>query len=86
MKTRAMKKWIPKGCYCYDKNGKCKWWHFLGWKEWNKENCEFAETCKNTECNCRTSKVYCEYLKLYDEEDDSFLWDMCKECGEHEEW
>lgn len=25
MKKRAMKKWIPKGIYCYDDNG-CKWW------------------------------------------------------------
>lgn len=25
MKKRAMKKYIPKGVYCYDGNG-CRWW------------------------------------------------------------
>ena len=53
MKKRAMKKWIPKGVYCYDaKRGKCKWLHYLGYKEWNKNNCEFAKDCKEKECNC----------------------------------
>ena len=87
MKKRAMKKWIPKGLYCYDfKRGKCKWLHHLGTKEWNRNNCEFANECNKEKCNCKTAIMRCDYLGIIDDNEDTLLWDSCKECGEHEEW
>lgn len=88
MKKRAMKKWIPKNTlYCYDvKKGRCKWLHYLGFVQWNKSNCEFAETCKQKECNCKTSIMKCDYLGIVDSNDETLLWDSCKECGISENW
>lgn len=57
-----------------------------GYKEWNKNNCEFAKDCKEKECNCKTSIMKCDYLGIIDDEDDTLLWDSCKECGEHDKY
>lgn len=88
MKKRAMKKWIPKGFYCYDKNGMCKWRKWIGIKRHTKEECDnmFGEgECASVNCEeCDTSIFKCEYLGLIDEEADTLLWDACKECGEKE--
>lgn len=93
MKKRAMKKWIPKDtCYC----GNCKWRHFLGEIKHHKnppnekgwEVCQYANECAK-EChsggstNCAALVYRCDYLGLTDKEQDSLLWDGCKECGVH---
>lgn len=52
------------------------------------EQCEFFESCADRDhcwevertC-CRHEIVRCEYLDLTDEEEDTLLWDGCKECG-----
>jgi hypothetical protein len=36
MKKRAMKKWIPKGMYCYGV-GYCKWHKHIGTKKTNNK-------------------------------------------------
>lgn len=71
MKKRAMKKWIPRGCYCYDKNGGCKWLHCLGVKEHE---------------DYKTVIMKCDYLGIIDEEEETLLWDSCKECDAHDNW
>ena len=93
MKKRAMKKWIPKDTvYC----GDCKWRHYLGEIKHHKnppnekgwEQCQYANECKN-EChtggdtNCTSLVFKCDYLGMVDKEQDSLLWDGCKECGVH---
>lgn len=68
MKKRAMKKWIPKGMYCYG-NGthSCKWRKCI---TTTKSNSPYKHL------------VYkCEYMNYIDWEQDSLLWDSCKECG-----
>jgi hypothetical protein len=85
-----MKKWIPKNTiYCYDYNGLCKWHKYIKTVKLNKSNCESANTCKhecwsspNTSCKIKIYK--CEYLNFTDWNEDSYLWDQCKECGEHD--
>lgn len=69
MKSRTMKKWIPKNtCYCYSrKNGKikpCKWWTINP----NKES---------------QLNGYCKYIKKGDwyENVTMLLFDQCKECN-----
>ena len=80
MKKRAMKKWIPKGSHCYDSKGGCKWLRSLGYIEHNRFNCEYASTCDNKVCNCKTIIMRCDYLGITDENEDTLLWDACKEC------
>lgn len=62
MKKRAMKKWIPKGMYCYSYNKKCcKWFKKL---------------------KIKNKKIFkCEYMNFIDFNEDSLIWDSCKECG-----
>lgn len=90
MKKRAMKKWIPKGSYCYGNGTKkypnCKWRKYIGTIKRNKANCEFAQEC-NKECwstpntSCSNIVYKCEYIKYIDWTQDTLLWDACKECG-----
>ena len=82
MKKRAMKKWIPKNtCYCYgNKLVSCKWHKSLGINILNKETCEYAELCDTCHnCDCKITK--CEYLNYTDFEEETHLWDQCKECN-----
>ena len=95
MKKRAMKKWIPKKTpYCYTyKNGKytlCKYFKYIKTIYYNKDekNCPHNDTCKhNTECwntpstSCRVQVCQYKYLRYTDYDEDSFLWDKCKECN-----
>lgn len=84
MKKRAMKKWIPKGMYCHGngtkKNPYCKWLKFIGIKKHNKYNCEFAEDCDICD-ECKTRIYKCEYMNYIDYDENSLLWDACKECN-----
>jgi len=86
MKKRAMKKWIPKNTiYCYD----CKWWKFIKVIELNRYNincpnndCKDKDKCWTTpSTSCRVKVCRCEYLGYTDSNEDSLLWDRCKECG-----
>ena len=81
IKKRAMKKWIPKGMYCYGV-GYCKWHKHVGTKKINNINCELSNTCKesDSDCNCSYSIYKCEYMNYIDFNQDSLLWDSCKEC------
>ena len=93
MKKRAMKKWIPRGVYCYGNGTKkypsCKWRKHITSIKKNKLNCEYANECTE-ECwskpnNSCYSLVYkCEYMKYIDWKQESLLWDSCKECGAKE--
>ena len=90
MKKRAMKKWIPEGCYCSGTGTKkypnCKWRKYCGTKKLNKDNCEFANECEgncwtNPQNSCTHIIYKCEYMNFTDFNQDSLLWDGCKECG-----
>lgn len=99
MKKRAMKKWIPKGLYCYDivksKNGKhmrrtCKWFKYITTIIHDENNCKYANECDNIiqgiGCeNCPTNVYRCKYLNYTDWNEESLLWDSCKECGVKDE-
>lgn len=85
MKKRAMKKYIPRGCYC---DG-CKWWHYIKTIKLNKDNSDQAEGCKE-ECwttlsnSCRVRVIKCDFMNYIDYNEDTLLWDGVKECGEHD--
>lgn len=84
MKKRAMKKWIPRGCYC----DSCKWWHHIKTIKLNRSNCEYTE-CKEvcwTKPNnsCGVQVVKCDYMNYIDKNEDTYLFDQVKECGEHD--
>ena len=84
---------IPKGIYCYDENGICPYWKYLGLNESylnNGEKCEFRDACEeecgtNDNNSCVSRIVRCEYLDYTDETENSLLWDQCKECGINDE-
>lgn len=84
MKKRAMKKYIPKGTlYCNN----CKWDKYITTIKLHRDtNCKHKNEC-NEECwtkpnnSCRIHVHRCEYLNYTDWEQDSLLWDGCKECG-----
>lgn len=85
MKKRAMKKWIPKNTlYCLN----CKWRWFVKIVYLNKTNCKFADECSDKcwsspETSCRNRVYRCDYLSFTDWNEETLLWDGCKECGEH---
>lgn len=87
MKKRAMKKWIPKNTiYC---DG-CPYRHYITTVILNENNCNYAEECEFKPCwtnpnnSCRNIVYKCDYLNYVDWEQDSLLWDGCKECGVHD--
>lgn len=77
MKKRAMKKWIPKNtCYCYNIIDKTKEGKLT------TKNCKWYKYLKSISGFKSYEKVFkCEYLGYIDYEQDSLLWDKCKECG-----
>ena len=79
-----MKKWIPKGIYC---DG-CKWWHHIKTIKLNRNNCEYTEcqeVCWTKPKNsCKVDIVKCDYMNYIDKNEDTYLWDRCKECEEHD--
>ena len=87
MKKRAMKKWIPKGMYCYESNYECKWHKCVGVKKTNHSNCRYNNDCKvsSSYCDCSHLIYKCEYMNYIDFEQNSLLWDACKECGVKDE-
>ena len=90
MKKRTMKKWIPEGMYCYGngtkKHPNCKWRKYITTVKRDRSNCGFANEC-NKKCwsdassSCRDIVYKCEYMNFIDWEQESLLWDACKECG-----
>ena len=82
-KQKHLKKWIPKGVYCYDfKQGDCPFWKEIKKPIRKKEECEFGEHCKENCNNCDEIVTYCAFLN-YKEYGDYPLGDMCKVCGIH---
>lgn len=79
MKKRAMKKWIPKGCYCDN----CKWWHHVKTIKLDRSNCGLKD-CKGKCYCCKIEVIKCEYMNYIDKDEDTYLWDRCKECNEHD--
>lgn len=85
MKKRKMKKYIPRDTiYC----GNCPWRTFVEFKKLHRDTgCEYADEC-NCSCwsthstSCHKLVYRCEYLGYTDFDQDSLLWDGCKECGE----
>lgn len=80
MNQRIMKKKIPKHTvYCDD----CPHRQFINYLVLNRQTCRFSSECEQmTPCHCRPLLVYrCAYLKWTDYEEQSLLWDGCKECG-----
>lgn len=52
------------------------------------EKCEYADECKdecwtNGQTSCYVEVWRCEYMGYTDYNQDSLLWDGCKECGVH---
>ena len=90
MKKKAMKKWIPKGHYCYGirqnktKGKKCKWFKHIKTIINDEKTCIYAKECLEEYGMCYHCPKFiyrCEYLKYTDTEQESLLWDSCKECG-----
>ena len=86
MKKRAMKKWIPKGMYCYSGEHKCKWRKYYKTIKLDKSNCKNAYDCdeicwSKPENSCKIIIYGCKYMNYIDYAGESFLWDQCKECG-----
>lgn len=87
MKKRAMKKYIPKNTlYCHN----CKWRKYIKTITFNKDikNCPHNNTCdSNDKCwttpstSCYVRVFKCEYMQYTDWNEESLLWDGCKECG-----
>lgn len=72
--------------YCHGtgtkKNPNCKWRKYYGTVDRNRENCNFANECKEGSCTKCYNTIYrCEYLKYTDFTNESLLWDACKECA-----
>jgi hypothetical protein len=82
-----MKKWIPKNTsYC----GDCRWRKYIKTIYYNKDknNCPHSSNCKNSnicwttlQTSCKIIVFRCEYLNYTDWNEESLLWDGCKECG-----
>lgn len=85
MKKRKMKKYIPKDTsYCCD----CRWWKYIGMNYKYLGECDLKAECgdkcgKTPETMCQYPIIRCEYIGYTDRENESLLWDKCKECGEH---
>ena len=94
MKKRTMKKYIPKNTiYC----GNCRWRHYLGIVKYHInppneegwEKCNLSDGCSENDCwtdsctSCYSEIWKCSYLGLTDKQQDTLLWDGCKECGVH---
>lgn len=53
--------------------------------------CDSAKDC-GLQCwsddgtNCQTIICGCKYLNYLDENEDTLLWDQCKECGENDDY
>lgn len=77
MKKRAMKKYIPQGPYCYDSIEETASFHV------KVRPCKWY--CSYKDKNGKTW-YHCKYLGLTQDAADLFLWDMVKECGEHDNW
>lgn len=84
IKKRSMKKWIPKNTpYC----GNCKWLKYITTIKYHrKTDCKYAKECteicwSNPFNSCYSTVFKCEYLNYTDWNQDSLLWDGCKECG-----
>ena len=57
------------------------------------ERCKYADECEgkcwtNEQTRCYTEVWRCEYMGYTDYDQDSLLWDGCKECGVYmpKEW
>lgn len=84
---------IPEGFYCYDENGVCPYWKHIKTTRLYEDNaklCQYRDDCntfENNECGvspsktCTTAIIRCEYLEFTDIDEDSLLWDQCKECN-----
>ena len=91
MKKRAMKKWIPKRTqYCYNDKVECKWRKYIKTIKYHRDTkCSYSDTC-NEECwtkgnnSCQIKVYRCEFLNYTDWNEDSLIWDKCKECGQSE--
>ena len=79
---------IPSGCYCDN----CTYWKYISETKLNRnqdygfEHCKYSDECSekcwtNSQNSCKNIVIYCEYLDLLDIEQDTLLWDKCKECG-----
>lgn len=85
MKKRKMKKYIPKETmYCQD----CRWWKFLGYNNHYLGDCKYREDCDDecgtsAETRCKSLIIRCEYMGYTDDQNESLLWDRCKECDTH---
>lgn len=100
MKKRAMKKYIPKKTpYCYtwenDKRKYCPWRKYIKTIYYNldEQNCPHTNDCEDRDkCwtspdkSCRVRVYRCEYLGYTDYEEESLLWDACKECNVGCDW
>ena len=69
---------IPKGDYCYDKNGCCPYWE-MKYEEIEKIYDERGNRFVIVEENGEFG--YCHFLE---EKDCILLWDQCKICGINE--
>jgi hypothetical protein len=79
---------IPKGCYCYDKQGVCPYWSTNPTKHYQENGyCAFLER-GDWEMNNDVKWVTLgEDIKHSANEIGipmSLLWDQCKECGINE--
>lgn len=85
MKKRVMKKYIPKHTmYC----GDCRWRKHISTIKLHRDTgCQHKNTCdsncwsKDLQTHCINRIYRCEYLGYTDYEEESLLWDGCKECG-----
>ena len=59
--------------YCY----KCRWHKCVGVKKTNNSDCKVSSSY----CDCSHLIYKCEYMNYIDFNQDSLLWDSCKECG-----
>lgn len=52
------------------------------------QKCQHSDICESdcwttSQTHCKVEVWRCEYMGLTDYEQDSLLWDGCKECGVH---
>lgn len=83
---------IPKGFYCNGTDFHCPWYKHVGTIKLHKPPvpegyflCNWSDNCKES-CftdkhnSCRHEVVKCEYLGITDWEENTHLWDACKQC------
>lgn len=86
--TTCLTKFVPKGYYCYDENGRCPYFKTTDYGTVRCEKMDIESlTIQAGENHCKLREMaynhFGSHEKTWDLMDSDLLWDMVKECWEN---